>query len=220
MFTIFPFSQLLKLFLGPTEDCYKNWNNLVMKTMVVGIRPRLARNIIFNIVGVSLLTVKCRFLRLRLRHFISVTRIHLWRISVFQRASENNLNLYFHEVSSASLRRFRPALNAAFSKWPPNELIAHPCLTMLLWTAKTKGCRNETPHVSLFAKYAWNLDTVQYSSVIGANVNVNADQKPLAINNKSQLNFHFSNFVSCFSFIMAILHGCCKMQVYIFCIKS
>jgi len=51
--------------------------------MVVEIRPRLARNIIFTIVVVSSMTVKCRFLQLRLRHFIPVTKIHLWRISVF-----------------------------------------------------------------------------------------------------------------------------------------
>jgi len=92
-----------------------------MKTMAVEIRSSLARNIIFSIVVVSLLTVKCRFSRLRLRHFISVTKIHLWWISVFQRTLETNLNLYFHQVASVSIRRFLPALNAAFSKWPPSH---------------------------------------------------------------------------------------------------
>ena len=128
----FHFHYCLNFFSGPAEDCYKEWYNLVMKTMVVEIRPRLARNIIFMIVVVSLLTVKCRCLWLWLCNFISVTKIHLWWISVFQRAPENKLNFYFDQVASVSIRSFRPPVNVAFSKWPWADLIVHPCSMIML----------------------------------------------------------------------------------------
>ena len=82
----------------------------------------------------------------------------------------------------------------------------------------------------LFAKNSWKCSLIKkflfaenswiYLLKIPENVhqfqvpNVNADRKLLANHNKSQLNFCFSNLVSCFTFIMATLHGC-KMQVYI-----
>jgi len=54
--------------------------------MVAKIKPRLATNIIFTTVVVSLLTWKYQFTRLQLRHFISATEIRYWSISVFYRA--------------------------------------------------------------------------------------------------------------------------------------
>jgi len=43
--------------------------------MVVEIRTRLATNIIFTTVVMSLLTVKYQFSQLQLHHFISATKI-------------------------------------------------------------------------------------------------------------------------------------------------
>jgi len=53
--------------------------------MVAESSLRLATNIIFTTVFVSLLSVNYRLLQLRLRHFISLTKVRYWRISVFQR---------------------------------------------------------------------------------------------------------------------------------------
>jgi len=53
--------------------------------MVVDIRLRLARNIIFTTTVGSLLTIKYKFSQLRLCHFISVTKIHFKQISIFAR---------------------------------------------------------------------------------------------------------------------------------------
>jgi len=61
--------------LGPTGGGNQESNTLGLRAIVVDIRPRLARSIIFTTIVVSFLTVKYRFLRLRLRHFIFVTKI-------------------------------------------------------------------------------------------------------------------------------------------------
>jgi len=48
--------------------------------MVAEIKSTLATIIIFTTVMVSLLTWKYQFTWLRLRHFISATKIHYWQI--------------------------------------------------------------------------------------------------------------------------------------------
>jgi len=49
----------------PLELVNKEWNNLGVRAMVAEIRPRLATNVIFTTVVVSLLILKYKFSRLR-----------------------------------------------------------------------------------------------------------------------------------------------------------
>ena len=58
--------------------------------MVGEIKCRLATNIIFTAVIVSLLTIKYRISRLWPRHFISTTKINYRGISIFDRAPNRN----------------------------------------------------------------------------------------------------------------------------------
>jgi len=84
-FTFFYFNNCWNRNLGPTGDCYLDWNNLGVKVVVAETRPRLAANIIFTTLLVSLLSVNYWFLRLWFGHFTSATKISYWQISIFWR---------------------------------------------------------------------------------------------------------------------------------------
>jgi len=92
IFKIFLLSQRLKPVFVYQGRYWEKGNSLGVRAMVAHIRPRLARNI-FTAIVVSLLTVQFRFSQLRLRHFISATKIRYWWVSVFYRALK--LWLYF-----------------------------------------------------------------------------------------------------------------------------
>ena len=76
---------------GPIGACYQECKNLWVRVMMAEIKPRLATNIIFTTVVVSLLAWKYWFSRLQLRHFLFSTTSRYWRISVFYRALKTGL---------------------------------------------------------------------------------------------------------------------------------
>jgi len=83
MFSFDIFTKSSSLNTGPTVACYQEWKYLDVRAMVAEIKLKVATNIIFTTVLVSLLTLKYWFSWLWVLHFIPATKIHFWRISTF-----------------------------------------------------------------------------------------------------------------------------------------
>ena len=82
-FNFLYFHNCWNLNLAPTGACwYQEWNFFGVGATVAESKPWLATKI-FTTALLSFLTKNYCFSQLRLRHFISTTKIHHWRIFIF-----------------------------------------------------------------------------------------------------------------------------------------